>query len=184
MPLPDTMPADPEIVALGLPATVEERLQATLLARFRGDAVLAGYFTGEITDLETEDVEATLQQGGAIPRSLYLTLLSAGEEPKVGQLSTATTNWMATMVFPAPAQRKGVGIARSRLVGQLKSVVWGGNGGTIYDPEAPALALADRLASWGRVDAARPMQGSGNYVTFVPFTLESSIDSTTREEVE
>lgn len=177
---PEIVGADAEIVALGLEATVEERIAEVLMARYRNSDVLTAYLKA-LDQVESEEI---LKLAGEGPSpGAYLALNDTAEEPLGGGFSMLTTTWKILLRLPMPAEMVGpLLLTRSRLVGVFKSLTFGSdNPGVIDNEESPGSPWAYRLAKWERVDASDLDPGNATLRTLIGFSFESKIHTVTRE---
>lgn len=177
---PEIVGADSELVALGLEATVEERIAEVLMKRYRESSVLAAYL-GALEQVESEEILKLAGEGPA--PAAYLALNDTVEEPLGGGFSMLTTTWKLLLRLPMPAEMAGpLLLSRSRLVGVFKSLTFGSdNPGVIENEESPGNPWAYRLAGWERVDASELDPGNATLRTIIGFRFESKIHTVTRE---
>lgn len=178
--LPEIEGADPELVALGLPPTVEERIAEVLMRRYRGNAVLAEYLA-TLEQVESEELLA-LSGGGEVPAG-YLAHNGTRETPLGGGFNKVLTSWVFLLRLPKPAELIGpLTLSRSRIVGLVKSLTYGSdNPGVIENGDNPGSPWAYRLSEWSTVNAAAPTLEGAALRTLIGFTFESKIHSATRE---
>ena len=170
-----------ETLALGFPPSLEERMAAVLMGRYRGDEALAGYLV-ELEQVESEALE-TLAQGPGAPAA-YLAFNGLRERLIGGGFSEVVTDWKILLKLPMPAELKGPDVLalRSRVVGRFKGLTFGPeNPGVIENDDSPGSPLAYRLAEWGRVDASTVTPGNATLQSLIGFSFESKIHTVTRE---
>lgn len=177
--LPEIVGADPELVALGLQPTVEERIAEVLMKRYRAHAIAT--YLRTLEQVESEELLA-LSEGGDIPAG-YLAHNSSKETPLGGGFNALSTRWAFLLRLPNPAQLLGaLTLSRSRVVGVIKSLTYGSdNPGVIENDDNPGSPWAYSLSEWATVDAAKPTLEGAALRTLIGFTFESKIHSTTRE---
>jgi hypothetical protein len=170
---------DAELDGLGFTEPIEGRIEAELLRRLSADEVLAGYFTGGIHAVETEELE---EESGRQARTMYLVLAAVTERQLVGGASDLTTDWMLGLVIDRRASGLGTGkLRRQALVRRIKTALYGDDHARMSDAQG---ALTEALVEWGSVNKPAALPGNALLLTLMPFRLQSIIDSDTQEFIE
>jgi len=180
VPLPE-LAISADTLALGFPPSLEERMAAVLMGRYRNDEALASYFK-ELEQVETEAL-LELSKGPGSP-SAYLAFSDLEEAPLGGGFSEVITSWVILLKLPMPAEVKGPNVLalRSRIVDRFKGLTFGPeNPGVIENDDNPGSPLAYRLAKWGRADASKVTPGNATLQSLISFSFESKIHTVTRE---
>lgn len=167
---------DPDIETLGLSDAPEQLLLDALWADFTSSTILTGYFTGEMANVDAEDI--AVQAGVKVP-SFYFAYMGEEEEQTASGDAFRWTTWAVILTMPPRADAKSAGrLGRFQLVREVRRIVYADGRGGARELE-DGTPLTAGMVRWQRIDAPRPAADNGSLVTIITFALRSRVNTAT-----